>query len=376
MKVKMISEPFLLYETVGMISMYYAKKSFTKTAESLTDKYGNLLSQSQLDALNSNAVLAEQFLYTVCSDLDVDSPDVKFFFKPFDTGRPNEINCVARIATLSFMKLINPCFDEEIEAIKQRWCDLKAEGVQVIDFTGSGIAFAKTHGKAVPTLFEQIYALQYPHDAKMDAFRVLDNLDYYLDKLAELLRPYANRLKEALSQLRPIYAYAAEAWASSFAGMSNEQLMDVIRVEHSNRPSDNASAAISLFFFNELSYGYEPGTDDLISTFYIGAGIFPEFTRGYTEKHGDQLAETMKAFTDPVKLDILARLFVESDYCLNIAQNMNLNAGNVSRHLTTLFDCGLLLRERKNSRTYYNTDIEAVRRVFSDVATYISTKKS
>ena len=117
------------------------------------------------------------------------------------------------------------------------------------------------------------------------------------------------------------------------------------------------------------------GSDDEIATFYFGAGVYPEFTRGFTEKRGDALAEAMKAFTDPIKLEILSRLFRESDYCLNIAHQMDLNAGNVSRHLTSIYDCGFLLKERRNNRTYYNTDIDAVRRIFSDIESYIVTVK-
>lgn len=375
MDIRMISEPFLLYETVGMVSMYYSKSSFVKIAENLAAKYGDLLSPGQLELLGQNAMLADQFLYSACSDIDFESPDFKFFFKPFDTDRPNEDNCVARVAVLSFRKLSATGFDEQIEETKARWRYLKEVGVQVVDFTGGGISFALSRGKAVPTLFEQIYSLQYPHDAKMDAFRVLDNLDFYLDKLAALLRPYAQKLKEAMKLLRPIYDYAAQSWEQNFTTMTNSQLMDLIRVEHSHRLAKDAVAGISLFFFNEIGFGYQPGSDDEIATFYFGAGVYPEFTRGFTEKRGDALAEAMKAFTDPIKLEILSRLFRESDYCLNIAHQMDLNAGNVSRHLTSIYDCGFLLKERRNNRTYYNTDIDAVRRIFSDIESYIVTVK-
>lgn len=375
MDLKMIYEPFLLYETVGMVSMYYMKSSFVKIAEKLVAKYGDLLTPSQLELLGHNAMLADQFLYSACSDIDLESPDFKFFFKPFDTGRSDENNCVARVAVISFRRLTSPGFDEQIEETKARWRHLKEVGVQVVDFTGGGISFALTNGKPVPTLFEQIYSLEYPHDAKMDSFRVLDNFDFYLDKLAALLRPYAKKLQEGMKLLLPIYTYAAHNWEHSFTAMSNAQLMNLIRVEHSCRLAEDALAAASLFFFNEIGFGYKPGSNDEIATFYFGAGVYPEFTKGYTEKRADSLAHTMKAFTDPIKLDILSRLFREPDYCLNIAQQMDLNAGNVSRHLTSIYDYGLLLKVRRNNRTYYNTDMDAIKRVFSAVETFIISKQ-
>ena len=371
MQLKLFREPFQLYETLGMVCMYYTKRSFNKIAENLIEKFGELLSQDQIDELRSNAMIIDQFTYDVCSDLDLDSPDVKFFFKPFDTGRPDEVNCVAKVCVLSFRKLTDTDFDKQIEETKKRWRDLREEGVEVIDFSGAGISFACTNGKPVPNLFEQLYSMQYPHDAKMDAFRVLDNFDYYMDKLADILRPYANRLREGMPRLLPIYKQTADMWERSFSQMTSNQLLDLIRVDPANMITPSTVAATSLFFFNEIGFGYEPGTSDNISTMYFGAGIYPEFTKGHTEKRADKLAEIMKSFTDPIKIEILSRLFHDPDYCLNIAQKMELNAGNMSRHLTTLYENGMLLKERRNLRTYYSTDLQSIMRTFSDIQKYI-----
>ena len=373
MKVKMKSEPFLLYETMGMVCRYFTKSSYVKTAELLTGKYGGLLTQSQINELNNNAMLAEQFTNVVCADLDLESPDIKFFFKPFETGRPNEINCVARVLLLSLMGLSHTGFDEEIAETKKRWHDIKKDGVEIIEFTNAGISLTSAQGREVPTLFEQLYALQYPHEAKMDAFRVLDSFDFYIDKLADILRPYAERLREGMSRLEPIYASAAAHWEESFKRMSREQFLELVHIDPESEKFYETTVAVSLFFFNEIGYGYDivPNSDDEVTTIFIGAAVYPEYTKGYSEQRADRLAEIMKSFSDPVKLDILARLSVTPDYCLNISQQMKLNAGNASRHLTSLYDCGLLLKERHSGRTYYNTDIDAVKRVFSDLEAYL-----
>ncbi|MBR3298182.1 MAG: winged helix-turn-helix transcriptional regulator [Clostridia bacterium] len=373
MNVKMIREPFLLYETLGMVGKYYSKSSFVKTAEVLIGKYGSLLTPSQISDLNSNAMLAEQFTNVVCADLDLDSPDVKFFFKPFDTGRPNELNNVARVLLLSLLGLTHTDFDEQIEETKRRWHRFQEEGVEIVEFTNAGISLMSAHGRPMPTLFEQLYALQYPHEAKMDAFRVLDNFDYYIDKLADLLRPYSMRLKEGMSRLAPIYSMTADYWEHSFKSMNRDQFLELVRVDPENEKFLETSVAVSLFFFNEIGYGYDivNGSDDEITTIFIGAAVYPEFTKGYSERRADRLADIMKSFSDPIKLEILAKLSKGPDYCLNLAQQMKLNAGNVSRHLTSLYDCGLLLKERHIGRTYYNTDIEAVRHAFEDVEAYI-----
>ncbi len=376
MKVNMISEPFLLYETLGMVGRYYTKRSYIATAEALTAKYGALLSESQLSELNSNAMIAEQFTNVACADLDLESPDVKFFFKPFDTGNPNEINCVARVMLLSFIELTSTGFDEQIEETKQRWRLLKEEGIEVLEFTNAGISMSSAHGRPMPTLFEQLYALQYPHEAKMDSFRALDNFDFYIDKLADILRPYAERLKAGLARLIPIYAYCAERWEHSFDSLSRSQFLELLRINPESEKTLATNAAVSLFFFNEIGYGYDflHGADDEVSTVFIGAAVYHEYTKGYSEQRVEKLAEVMKSFSDPVKLDILSKLYKSPDYCLNLAQLLKLNAGNVSRHLTSLYDCGLLLKERDMGRTYYSTDLDAIRHALRDIESYITGK--
>lgn len=371
MLLKLKRKPFLLYETLGMVSMYYTKRSFIEIAENLIGKFGDLLSQNQIDELRSHAMIIEQFTNEVCSDIDLDSPDIKFFFKPFDTGKPNEANCVAKVCVLSFRKLTDTGFDEQIAGTKERWRKLKEDGVKIIDFSGAGISFARTKGKTGTNLFEQLYTVQYPHAAKMDAFRVLDNFDYYMDKLAEILRPYANRLQEGMHRLSPIYNNIISMWEQNLANMSPNQILELIRVDPANMITQDTAVGFNLFFFNEIGYGYDPGTNDNIATLYIGAGVYPEFTKGYSEKSADNLAEKMKSFTDPIKIDILSMLFHEPDYCLNLAQKMELNPGNMSRHLTALYENGMLLKERRNLRTYYSTDLQSIMRTFSDFQNYI-----
>lgn len=380
MRVKMTSEPFLLYETLGMVGRYYSKNSFVKTAEALIGKYGSMLSQSQISELHSNAMLAEQFTNVVCADLDLDSPDVKYFFKPFETGRPNEVNCVARVLLLSFLGLSHTDFDEQIEETKRRWHSLISEGIEILEFTNAGVSVTGAQGRQVPTLFEQLYALQYPHEAKMDAFRALNDFDYYIEKLSNLLKPYSERLKEGMPRLAPIYAYTAETWEQSFKKMTRDQLYELLHIDSEGEQLLETTAAISLFFFNEIGYGYdiipkgESASDDELTSLLIGAAVYPEYTKGFVEQRTDRLADIMKSFSDPIKLDMLARLSKAPDYCLNLSQVLELNAGNVSRYLTALSDCGLLLKERHQGRTYYMTDVDAVRRALADVVNYISKK--
>lgn len=374
MIVRMIREPVLLYESFGMLSCFYRKDSYVKIAEKLIAKYGELLSNKQINELKSDARIAEQFMNTSCADLDLKSEDVKFFFEPFETEVPNELNCIARVLLLSMMGMGNTDFDKGIEETRRRWTDAKANGIEVFDFTGYGISIASAQGRPMPSLFEQIYNMDYPHKAKMDSFRALDNHDFYIDKLSNILKPYALKIKQNMGRLGPVYRRLADRWEYNLNHIPSTQLFELARIDPSTQNNLPMEVGVSLFMFNEMGWGYDvvPEGADELTTVYIGAAVHPEYTKAFAEQRVERVAEVLRSLSDPVRLNILAKLHSESDYCLSIANSLDMNAGNVSRHLSALYDSGLLLRERHEGRTYYSLNMDALDKTFSSVKSIIT----
>ncbi|MBR5947254.1 MAG: winged helix-turn-helix transcriptional regulator [Clostridia bacterium] len=374
MILRMIREPVVLYETFGMVSSYYRKESYIKIADKLIGKYGELLSPSQISELKSDAKLAEQFSNSACADLDIKSEDVKFFFEPFETGDPSESNCIARVLLFSMMGMRNTDFEKAIEETKRRWTAVKKDGIEVFDFTGYGISIASAQGRQMPSLFEQIYNMDYPHKAKMDSFRALDNHEYYIDKLAAILRPYSLRLRQGRPKLGPVYARLADRWEYNLNHIPSSQLFELARIDVNTQHNLPTDVGVSLFIFNEMGWGFDyvPNGEDELTAIYIGAAVHPEYTHAFAEQRVERLAETMRTLGDPVCIAILTRLNNEPDYCLSIAQHLGMNAGNVSRHLSALYESGLLLRERRDGRTYYMIIMETIDKTFASYKSIIN----
>ena len=374
MKTRMIREPVVLYETFGMVSNYYKKESYVRLADGLINKFGDLLSQSQIRELKSDARLAEQFANSACADLDIKSEDVKFFFEPFDTGDPKESNCIARVLLFSMMGLRNLDFDKAIEETKHRWTDVKKNGIEVFDFSGYGISIASAQGRPMPSLFEQIYNMDYPQKAKMDSFRALDNHEYYIDKLASILRPYSLRFRQGRPKLAAAYARLADRWEYNLSHIPSSQLFELAHMDANTQHNLPMDVGVSLFIFNELGWGFDyvPNGADELTTLYIGAAVHPEYTHAFAEKRVERVAEIMRSLGDPVRMAILTKLYKEPDYCLSIAQHLDMNAGNVSRHLSALYENGLLLRERREGRTYYMINMETIDKTFSSYKAIIT----
>lgn len=375
MKIRMIREPIILFETIAMICRYYRKESYTASAERLTGLFGNGMRSSQISELRSNGEMAEQLMNNICSDINLEDEDIKFFFKPFDTGNDAERNCVARVLVFSMLILEPLSFDDAIEQIKNGWAEVKRDGLEILHFHMHGINFVSANGRERSSLFEQIYAMDYPYQAKMDSFLALDRHELYLSKLADIVRPYARRLEAARSRFMPAYASSANFWELCFDIMTNDQIVALMRLKEEANLTNLNKAYVSLFLFNEIGNSFDALTStspEDITTLYIGMGIYPEYTVVLAEQRMDRICEDLKAVSDPVRLELLIRLSKESDYCLNLAQSMNMNAGNVSRCLTLLHEKGLLIKTKKGGRHYFKTDTEAINRIAASLVALVN----
>ncbi len=370
MRIKTISEPIILFETVAMICQYFRKESYEATAERLLGRFGRALKPSQRSELAGNGAIAERLMNSICADIDLENEDFKFFFQPFDTGAGPERNCVARVLVFSMLTLTPMRFDEAMERIKQGWSRAKANGLKVLHFHMHGLNFVSGAGQELPSLFEQIYALDYPQKAKMDTFLAIDRHEYYLDLLESLIRPYARRLEENLSLLKPVYAYSSDFWEMNLDVMSTQQVAALMQIDENAPLTKLNKAYLSLFLFNEIGNSFDDCTatkPEDITTLYIGMAIYPEYTMVLAEQHFSRLSETLKAMGDPIRLEILSKLSRDADYCLSLAQSMDINAGNMSRHLSILHENGLLEKQRLNGRTYFKTDFNALERTFHHI---------
>ncbi|MBR5949652.1 MAG: winged helix-turn-helix transcriptional regulator [Clostridia bacterium] len=376
MIINMVRKPVILFETIAMICRYYRSDSYTANASRLMDLFGAVLSPSQISDLWHNAKLAEEIMDSVCADIDFANEDFKFFFKPFDTGEINERNCIAKVLVFSMLQIKPVSFDEAIEQVKNDWNEAKREGLEILNYHMHGLNFLTATADAPPpTLFEQLYSLDYPHQAKMDTFLALNQHELYIDRLAKLIRPYAERLEAVIDErLANIFAVSADYWERNLASMSVEQVTALMRIDPKTQLKMLARAYVSFFLFNELGNSFDdlssPSPDD-ITTICIGIAVYPEYTAVLTEKSVDNIAEALKALADPVRVEMLARMFKNRDYCFNISNDMDLNPGNVSRHLTTLYENGFLDRERGDGRVYFKTNFDAIVRAVQNFLSYI-----
>lgn len=90
----------------------------------------------------------------------------------------------------------------------------------------------------------------------------------------------------------------------------------------------------------------------------VRAGITPKLA-GYVQEN---VINILKFLSDKSKFEIIHRLSGHQYYGLELANEMQLTSGTISKHLNTLYSYGLLNLQRVNNRVYYQTDEAAIRR--------------
>jgi DNA-binding transcriptional ArsR family regulator len=94
---------------------------------------------------------------------------------------------------------------------------------------------------------------------------------------------------------------------------------------------------------------------------YIGCAIpangLPRSRGGDLETVGNML----KSIGDKKRLEILRRLADAPSYGLELAEDLGMDSGHMSRILSQMHGYGFLIEEKDRLRVYYRTDREAIR---------------
>lgn len=96
----------------------------------------------------------------------------------------------------------------------------------------------------------------------------------------------------------------------------------------------------------------------------------PLLTVPLPQSDADELAARFKALSDPARLRILSLISERTEVCgCELVEPLGLSQPTVSHHLKTLFEAGLLERERRGRWIHYRVDQEAVRGLRKALAT-------
>ncbi|HIR63959.1 MAG TPA: hypothetical protein IAB92_01920 [Candidatus Faecousia faecigallinarum] len=361
-------QPFLLYETVEMLYKHVNGVSFRDIAESMARLYGSAFPAVFTQKLEC----LERITREVCEDLPVQNPQIQRFFRRFETDAVRDNLCLAKAMTLSFFLYAHHDLETEAKALKRRWADMQTDGFTIGAVSMSGLEFhSLLPGQSGGDLVEQMYALNYPAEYKLEMLQMLTHYDRCMDELIDLILPYARRLQLWLDKERWLMETTADYWQAQFTDTSPSRLVQLIARAQENLPQRPETRILfslmnctGILYDLEGEYSAEQSGCD---TFIIGCAVTIHSTIRKVGGSVERTCAILRSISDKSKFEVLQRLGTERSYCQKLAEEMNINAGHMSRILMTLFNYGFLTREQEQSRYYYTTDKESISAFLSNV---------
>lgn len=368
------TKPYILYETVGMLVKYVNQRTFTELQTAMQRLY-----RGYLDAdWERRAVCLQEIMDEVCCDLNLDDPELQYFFARRSPGDSRNTTTLARVMTIPFMLFREHGLEAEAEALKETWARMLQEGVR-LERGMPGVSFRPLRrGETMLPVFRQVYSLGYAPDYAMELASILEDYSGSMDRLVRLIAPYGKRLERKLTENAWLMESLGTYWQAQFRTITPEAFFNgSLMNQQSLGAVEHRRICFALMNAAE-AYCRTPedGWDLNSSIFVLGSLVVAECAQRMYSGDVESICSTLRTLGDKSKLDLLLRLAEGRGYCQQLAEENHCNTGNMSRNLAALSACGFLRQEREQSRTYYETDIERVSSFFQGIVDLLSRRRS
>ena len=225
------------------------------------------------------------------------------------------------------------------------------------------MVFAFTNDPGCPgDLFMQIKAMRFPGEFQMKMYECFRDFRRSMAELVELIEPCAAALEEILNRESALFRETEEYWDAHFRRTGLEAFVATFASEpFLEKLSDHTRVAVLLMDSDLLTAiaAHSPLALEY-NILYIGCAIpangLPRSRGGDVETVGNML----KCIGDKKRLEILRRLSREPSYGLELAEELGMDSGHMSRILSQMHGYGFLREDKDRLRVYYQTDREAL----------------
>ena len=368
MSYEIIRGPFILMETVEMLYKYVNNISILNIASRLRLLRGGMDAEMQRRMERLQKLTQE-----VCGGLDPNDPVLRKYFERVATDCYLDDTCLALMLTCSFCTMKVQDLRGNIEEICQIWESLQKRGAWIRRCGISGLEFSSGCGSP-GDVFDQVYALELPADFRLTLYKTLREFRSSMEELRTLIEPVAEKLQTALENEPWLMGGMEQYWDEVWKHQEPHDFL--VRTADETAivgAGEKTLVAYSLMSCDRLVF--DMAGVSLIcqehNFLYIGSTLTKDSTARRLNVDIGGVGAIMKSIGDKKRLEILQRLSKKRSYCHELADQMGLDPGHMSRNLSVLHSYGFLRQERESLKNYYRTDPEAIRNFLKVVETTI-----
>ena len=374
--VKIVTQPYLLMEAVELLYLFMNNDSFHNTRRNFFLKYSEQLSEAEREYYETLFRTLEEILTEGTKGLDREDPELQYYFQKFQWGTARDTVCLAKIVLYSFLQGGPAEFDESIKACRERYYICASDNFSHYKIQGishSGLDFVRCGGEETQSLFAQVDQLFLPEASKWNIYKILMEYETHLNALQEQLRPVAARLQQILQRHDALFQKAIDSWRSYFAHHGLRDFKQSV-LGFDMGTAQDATWEETVCFWRIGCTRVDLWQDEEAETANIGVVVRLDTSTKPSGKVMEDVSNILKLLSDKSRFEILQRLSQREYYGLELAGEMKLTSGTISKHLNVLFSYGLLNLRRVDNRIYYRTDEESVRHFLQQVGEQLFSK--
>ena len=365
MEYEVIRRPFILLETVNLLYSFVNGESYLEMLHQRKKCSDPVMEE----VVTNRFLLLQQTMDQVCQGLDPEEPWLQKYFRwvPVEAGR--NMRCLARMMVATFSAFGAPDYDGHLQEICREWEQTISSGMWISGYSKTGLVYTRQDG-CPGDLFTQIYGLKLPAEFQMKLYDTMRRFPEAVAELGEKMRPVARRLEVALQRLQPVVEEVVDYWLNSSVPPL-VFLENTLGHEAVQGAGQRLRLAVSLMCSNVVIHEMMEKSGREYSLMCIGCCVTTASVPQRESDAMENLSAALKSISDTKRLEILRRLVKKPLYGLELAEMMDTDPGNLSRSLAALYNHGFLRQERRNMRTYYQTDREGLQAFLDRIATAI-----
>ncbi len=355
MAFKLLRQSYMLLETVAMLYRFVNGIDFKEMLNRQKFLAGSDVPANMYDRMGR----LQQILEQACAGLDPKDPELQRFFGKADLEYEDVY--IAELLTFSFCTIAQPDLHKHAEAICAIWKkEWQKEGCWLRPDTGSTLVLSHTPG-GKGDLFDQVCAMNYPPDFQLKLYGALRDFDRTMDELVGLIEAPAKRLEQLYRQERSLFDEVECYWQDELSRTDPLKLAKEI-LGHTAIPGIPGKIFVLPLYMqsNYVAFGINEDETEPYNLLMVGSGATVSSRPRRENNELESIGTILKAIGDKRRLEILRRLSKGRSYCHELSDAMNLDSGNMSRHLTLLHKYGFLRQERAPMVNYYETNKEAL----------------
>ena len=360
--VTVTTHPYILYETVELL------RAFVNGMElkSLTREGPYCLTLEELQQIRDK----------VCGALDPSDKWLRHFFENHPLLDDSKTStCLASCIAYSFFnnEMAAPDLRHQLDYVAAQWRETRRGGYQICSINRFSIAIEPAAAEEPVRLFEELRRLPISSDFCMLLYEAFSDLDFYADKLCQLISPAAASLTEALQPCEQRCTGLVQQWMDFFSDrtMLNAFLRSRTGTEISEAFEE---MKIALRYFEPRLVVGSYSADERIVGMHVGIGVKPMLPPAREEVKIDLEQEfaAFKLLGDKGRRDTIRILSKGPLSMQDITNQLGINSGTVFRNINSLFQAGLLRREVHGERFYYKANLAYIQEIFDHMMAYFN----